>query len=164
MSVGMTVQITGMAELERKLKALDAKVKRKLVRTAVKAGARVILAQATANAMSMVDGEMGALLAKNLKIHVFRKQKRGSYGVSVWTKPGVMGFIWITQDGTQEYIPAAIEFGHYGGWQQESPSFVPAIPFIRTAFDTKRRAAERTIGRVLGFGLETGVALTGLNE
>ena len=159
MSVGFDVHITGLAELDRKLKALDARVKRKLVKTAVKAGANIIKHQAASNAVTMVGGEMGDLLAKNIKVHVFRKQKRGSYGVSVWMKPGVMGFMWITQDGTQEYIPAAIEFGHFGGWQQESPSFVPAIPFIRTAFDSKVRAAERVIGRILGLGLETGVAM-----
>ncbi len=159
MAVGYDVLVTGLAEFDLKMRMLDRKVKRKLVRTAVKTGANIIKQQAASNARSMVGGEMGDLLAKNLKVHIFRKQKRGSYGVSIWTKPGVMGFIWITQDGTQEYIPAAIEFGHYGGWQQDNPSFVPAIPFMRTAFDTKVRAANRAIGRMLGLGLVTGVAM-----
>ena len=160
MSVGFDVHITGLAELDRKMKALDARVKRKLVKTAVKTGANVIKNQAASNAQTTVGGEMGDLIAKNLKVHVFRKQRRGSYGVSIWLKPGVMDFTWLTQDGTRHYIPADIEFGHSGGWQQENPTFVPAIPFIRPAFDSKVRAAERVIGRMLGLGLETGVAMT----
>ncbi len=164
MSVGFDIVVTGQADIDRKMRALDRKVKRKLTRTAVKAGANIIKNQAASNAITMVGGEMGDLLAKNLKVHVFRKQRRGSYGVSVWVKPGVMGFMWLTQDGTQEYIPAAIEFGNYGGWQQENPTFVPAIPFVRTAFDSKRAAAERAIARMLGLGIETGVAMTMLNE
>lgn len=163
MADGFSIDIRGLKELDRKLRALDNKVKRKLVKSAVKKGASVILDRVKSNAVTMVGGEMGALLAKNVKVKAFRRQKRGSYGVGVRPKNHI-GFIWITQDGTREYIPAAIEFGHFGGWQQANPSFVPAIPFMRTAFDSKVRAAERTIARVLGLGLETGLGVTALNE
>lgn len=164
MADGFSIDIRGLKELDRKLRSLDKRVKRKLVRTAVKKGAGVIRDRAQSNAVSMVGGEMGSLIAKNLKVKVFRKQKRGSYGVAVRTKSNEVGFIWITQDGTREFIPAAIEFGHFGGWQQDSPTFVPAIPFVRTAFDSKVKASERTIARVLGLGLETGVGITTLNQ
>ncbi len=155
MAVGYDVLVTGLGEFDLKMRMLDKKVKRKLVRTAVKTGANIIKQQAASNARSMVGGEMGGLLAENLKVHIFRKQKRGSYGVSIWTKPGIMGFIWLTHIGTQHYIPADIEFGHI----DKAGGFVPAIPYIRTAFDTKVQAANRAIGRMLGLGLETGVAM-----
>ena len=163
MADGFTINIRGMKELDRKLQALVVRVKRKLVRNAVKKGAGVIKNQAMSNASSMVGGEMGALISKNLTVKVFKRQKRGSFGVGVRPKNHI-GFIHITQHGTREYIPAAIEFGHFGGWQQENPSFVPAIPFFRTAFDSKVRAAERTIARILGLGLETGLSVSALNE
>ncbi len=156
MAVGYDVIVTGLGEFDLKMRMLDKKVKRKLVRTAVKTGANVIKQQAASNAQTMVGGEMGDLLAKNLKVHVFKKQKRGSYGVSIWMKPGIMGFMWLTLTGMQHYIPADIEFGHV----DRAGGFVPAIPFVRTAFDSKVRAAERVIGRMLGLGLETGVAMT----
>jgi len=160
MAEGFSVDIRGLKELDRKLRALDRRVKGKLTRSAVKHGAGVIKDQAKSNAISMVGGEMGSLIEKNLQVRAFKKQRRGSYGVAVKLKSGEIGFIWITQDGTREYIPAAIEFGHEGGWNQANPTFVPAIPFARAAFDSKVRLAERTIARILGLGLETGVAIT----
>ncbi len=157
MADGLTVSIQGMRELDRKLKALDARVKRKIVRVAVRRGADIIKHQAKSNAATMVGGDMGSLLARHLSTKRFRRQKRGSYGVAVWMRPDVVDFVWVTQDGTREYIPAAIEFGHYGGWQQHNPSFVPAIPFIRTAFDSKVQASIRVIGHTLKMGIETGI-------
>lgn len=159
MADGFSVDIRGLAELDRKLKALDAKVKRKLVKTAVKAGAGLVMNKVKSNAVSMVGGEMGSLIAERMRVKAFRRQKRGSFGVGIRPNNDI-GFRWITQDGTQEYIPAAIEFGHFGGWQQENPTFVPAIPFMRTAFDSKSREAERIIARILGLGIETGIAVT----
>ena len=162
MAEGFSIDIRGLKELDQKMKSLDIRVTKKVVRIAVKRGANIILQQSKSNAVSMVGGDMGNLIAKNLVARVFKKRRRGSYGVAVRLKSGGMGLIWITQDGTREYIPAAIEFGHEGGWQQENPTFVPAIPFMRAAFDSKVRDAERYIARTLGLGIElsSGVAIT----
>jgi len=156
MAEGFSVDIRGLKELDRKLRALDNRVKGKLVRTAVKTGALVIKNQAQSNAESIVGGEMGGLLAKNLQVRAFKKRRWGSYGVSVRLKSGEIRFIWITQDGTRHYIPSDLEFGH----QDRAGGMVPAIPFMRPAFDSKVRLAERTIARILGFVLAKGISIT----
>lgn len=155
MGVDFNVIVTGQKELDRKLAALDRRVKKRLVKTAVKTGANIIKNQAESNARSTVGGEMGDLIAKNLQVRPFRKQRRGSFGVSVKFKSGVVGFVWLTQDGTRHYIPADIEFGHI----DRAGGSVPAIPYMRSAFDTKVKPAERAIGRMLGLGLIAGVAM-----
>ncbi len=150
MADGFTMVIKGQAALDRKMRALDRRVKGKLTRKAVKAGADVIKHGAEENAETMVGGEMGTLLAQRLGTKRFRKQKRGSYGVALRIRPGPLEFIWITQDGTRQYVPAAIEFGHVS----RDGSRVPAIPYMRAAFDTKVRPAIVAIGNVLKIGVE----------
>ncbi len=151
MPTGYSLDVQGMAELERKLQALDSKVKRKVVRVAVKSGADVIKHQAESNAETIVGGEMGTLIARRLGTRRFRRQRRGSYGVSLRIRPGPLEFIWITQDGTRYYVPSALEFGHI----DRAGGFVPARPYMRPAFDSKVRAAITTIGNVLKVGIET---------
>jgi len=150
MAEGYSISITGLAELEWKLVSLDRRVKRKIVRKAVKAGADIIKHQAEENARSTVGGEMGTLISRRLGTSRFRKQKRGSYGVSLRIRPGPLDFIWITQDGTREYVPSALEFGHV----DRAGNFVPAMPYMRPAYDSKAEEATRMIGTILKIGIE----------
>ncbi len=150
MADGFVFDVRGQKELERKLKALDSRVKGRLVRKAVKSGADVIKHQVESNAVTMVGGDMGELLSRRLGTRRFRKQKKGSYGVALRIRPGPLEFVWITQDGTRQYVPAAIEFGH----ADRAGGFVPAIPFMRTAFDSKVRRSVQVIGNILKIGVE----------
>ncbi len=150
MADGFGIDIKGLAKLDRKLAALDKRVKGKLVRRSVKAGANIIKLQAELNAQTVVGGEMGQLISRRLGTRRFRKQKRGSYGVSLRIRPGPLEFIWITQDGKREYVPAALEFGHV----DRAGGFVPAMPYMRTAFDSKARSAVQTMGNILKIGIE----------
>lgn len=144
---GFSITVKGQKQLERKFKSLIKKTQTKVVRKAVRAGANVVLAEAKKNASGMVGGEMGALLARKLQLHVFKKQKPRSYGIATWLKSGELDFLWVTQDSTTEYIPAAIEFGHNGPALSGGGRFVAAIPFMRTAIESKKSAAIKAVAR-----------------
>jgi len=112
-------------------------VAKKIVRQAVRAAWKPLLDRAKENALSMVGGEMGRLLARHMTLRAFRRQKKGSYGVLVRIKPGIDEFVHISTTGRRAYIPAAIEYGHafpYKGGKGSAKN-VAARPFMRKALD-----------------------------
>jgi len=154
MADGFAINIQGAELLEKKLLALERKVAKKIVRKAVRAGAKPLLKATKAAAQSMVGGAMGQMLSKNIVTRAFKKQKKGQYGVGVSTKSESAGapveFVAVSQSGDRQYIPAAIEFGHVdrgGGW-------VPAIPFMRSSFDATKRASEKIVAQTLKTEIE----------
>jgi hypothetical protein len=132
----MTIQ--GAAELHELLKNTERRVRTKAAKRAVKAGGRVVKSHAEDLALFNVGGEMGALLAENLQLAPYKKPPRGSTGLYLRLKPGVIPFVHVTQDGTRQYVPHAIEYGHVS----PSGAFVAAIPFMRPAVDQRRKHAE----------------------
>ena len=131
--------VKGFKELERKLRALPAKVGTKAAKQGLRAGAKVIQAATKANARSMVGGSMGKLIAKAAVVRAGRK--RGSvYSFQVGMDPKLTDqLVHITADGTRHYIPNAIEYGHAfpGRGGRGAPKDVAAIPFTRKAFEEK---------------------------
>ena len=143
MYIGMT--LTGGAELDKKLMALERKVGRKIVKKAVRAALKPELAGSKASAKSIVGGSMGSLIARNLQLRAFKKQKKGSYGMSVKTKPDIEEFV---DNGA--YIPAAIEYGHIS----PSGGMVAAMPFMRASADTWKSVGLRIVSEELKKGVE----------
>lgn len=150
-----SVQIEGGKLLERKLLALERKVAKKIVRSAVRKGAKVVLRATKANAKSMVGGSVGSLISKNTAVRVFKKQRRGQFGVGIKQRPGIPQFEHITKSGVRYYIPSAIEYGHAlpgaGGSKQKD---IAAIPFMRSAFDSTREAAKQVVINTMRAGIE----------
>ena len=144
------MKLEGLAEIERKLLSLEKKVGKKIVRKAVRAGAKPMLVAAKANANSMVGGSMGKLIARSLQTRAFKKQRRGQFGVATRLKSGVPEFVEESADGRSNYIPAAIEYGHI----DRGGGFVPAIPYIRAAFDATKRASEKAVARTFKTEIE----------
>lgn len=128
----MTIREKGFAKLETKLTKLLPATAKKVVRKAVRKGAKPVQKAGRENAVSMVGGEMGALLKKHLIIRAFKKQRRGQFGVQVRLRPEVAEFVEVSKDGKRNYIPSAIEYGHIS-----AGGFVGPIPFMRTASDTQ---------------------------
>ena len=126
--------IEGAKELERKLLALERKTAKKIVRSAVRKGSKVIVTAAKANAVSMVGGEMGVLLRRNIIVRAFKRQKKGSFGVRTTIRPQVKEFVHITKGGVRHYVPSDIEYGHDNA---------AAIPFMRSASDTHGEKARQ---------------------
>jgi HK97 gp10 family phage protein len=149
------MSIQGAQEIERRLNSLEKKVAKSIVRKAVRAGAKPIHAAAKTNAKETVGGDMGSRLSKDLAVRAFKRQRRGQYGVNVRFKDDEK-LVHITAQGKRQYIPAAIEYGHAfaGRGGKNAPKDVPAVPFLRPAFDTKKDAAERAVKRELLEGIE----------
>lgn len=123
----VSVQVENAVAVENYLKKIETRVARKIVRVAVRNAQKPTLTAARALAKSMVGGEMGSLISKNIKI-VTPKQKKGAYRlqVGISSKANEL-FQDVSKTGTQNYIPAAIEYGHGSNKDQA------AIPYLRTA-------------------------------
>jgi HK97 gp10 family phage protein len=143
----MAELVEGAAELERMLAQIGGRVAKKIVRTSVRSGQKVILARVKSNAGTMVGGSMGGKIAKNTKIKAPKRQKRGQYllATRVMSDPA---FEHENKDGKRHWIPAAIEFGH--GQKKEQI----AIPFMRRAADSEENNATSIVIKELGKGIE----------
>jgi HK97 gp10 family phage protein len=133
------IVLQGDKELEKKLLELNSKVAEKIVRQAVRDAAKIMQTEIKQNAESQVGGEMGALMAQNSIIRVFKKQRKNSYGVTVKYAPDVPEFVYNSATGKRYYIPSAIEYGHaepgHGG---SGTKTIAAIPVVRPALDVKQ--------------------------
>jgi len=93
----------------------------------------VIQAEMKANARSMIGGEMGRRIANAIGVRKQKKQRRGSFGMTVGiTRLKAEQFIHTSKSGRQSNIVSAIEYGH---------GSAAAIPFARKAWEAKKVAA-----------------------
>ena len=152
----MEMKLEGAEALERKLKKLPDKVGKKIVRTNVRKAGKVILAAAKSKARQNVGGRMGGLIAKFLVLRNQKKQRKGSFGMSVFiSEKGNPQFVHITQTGVQHYIPAAIEHGHGRNKAQA------ARPYFRPAFFQNQHKAEKVLLKGLRIDIEAEAAKPG---
>jgi len=156
MSGLMEMKLEGADALERKLTTLPAKVGKKIVRTAVRKAGNVILAAAKSKARQNVTGQMGGLIAKFLVLRNQKKQRKGSFGMSVFiSEKGNPQFVHVTQTGVRHYIPSAIEYGHGRNKEQA------ARPFMRPAFLQNQHKAEKVLLTGLRIDIEAEAAKPG---
>jgi len=153
-----TLEIRGGRQIEAALADLELKVAKKIVRTAVRLGAKPILAQAQANAVGMVGGNMGTAIRKALTVRAQQRQRPGSYGVNILIRPSeAQQFKYTSKTGHESYIPYAIEYGHVGpgqGGEKGAPLVARPIPFTRAAFDAKAPESARVIEQQMWNGIE----------
>lgn len=133
------ISVLGDKALERKLRKLDERVQKKIVRKALRSGAKPVLADAKA----YVPIDTGALESE-LKITASRA-RRGFFGVQVATPPRSILGIGPDDKG---YYPAILEYG--------SDKMEP-IPYLRPAFDNNRGRALAIIRDVLVKGVREAV-------
>lgn len=81
-----TIKITGMDQVLKTLAALPAAMRRKAMRQALRAGARVLMRRASANVAAVVSNEATGTLAKNLTVRSLRIYK-GRLRYAVQIKP-----------------------------------------------------------------------------
>ena len=120
--------VTGIKEIDRKLKTLEVKVQRKVLRQSMRKGMKLVLQ----DAISRVPVLTG-LLKRNVKLRAM-KRKKNRVGLLVWIKPDP-GFV-----KGQYWYPAAVEYGH---------GTVRPHPFMRPAYDLKGPEARDTTMREL---------------
>ncbi len=138
------LEIKGGLELLRKLEQFPRTVQRKLLRQAIRDGARPILAAAKANAPVLT----GALKA-SLRLRVRKNVKPGVYAVQI--QAGKYG-----EFRGDQFYAAFLELGHRLGHRRlgNSRAIVPANPFMRRAADMNKDRAARIVGESLGRRIE----------
>lgn len=135
--------VTGVAELDQKLKALEPSIQKKVLRQAVRAAMKPVLSAARSNAPVKTDE---LKIRKYIKLAALKRTRRSVLGVEVAVK-GSDGtpMVASTKGGKRVFIPYAIEFGH---------KLAPPHPFMRPAYETKGPAARDHAIRLLREGAE----------
>jgi HK97 gp10 family phage protein len=97
--------VTGIPEIDRRLRTLPYRVQRKVVMQSMRKGMKIVLSEAK----KQVPVDSG-LTKANIKLRVFKFRKRDEQGlqVSVMSNPG---FIRVTKAGIRYWYPAIVEFG-----------------------------------------------------
>jgi len=137
---GIDIRLLGDKQLQRKLTNLELAVQKKIVRKALRAGAKPMLATAKAK----VNVDTGALKA-NIKIKALKRSRRGSFGVQVTTPPREKLGIAADDPG---YYPAILEYGSATNRAQ---------PFLRPAFDDNRSRSLDVVKETIASGVRGAV-------
>lgn len=123
-----TISVSGLADLDRRLKALSADMGGKIARGATSAGARVIQKDAKRRAPKLTGTVQNAIVVKREK----NTQLAAEYAVG-WKKPRKKG-------QPDAWYGRLLEFGTVK---------MAARPHIRPAFDSQKGAAVDKIAQVL---------------
>lgn len=129
-----SVVVTGVKEIDRKLKILEPSIQKKVLRQAMRSGMKIVLQEALLR-VPVLTG----LLKRNIKLRAM-KRKRNRIGLLVQVKSDP-GFVKPSKAGVKYWYPASVEFGH---------GTVPPHPFMRPAYDTQGPAArDKTLHELL---------------
>jgi HK97 gp10 family phage protein len=121
----VSVQITGLAQLEKKMIALGPKIALKALRGALVSGAQAVKQDAIQRAPTLTGRLKRAILIKRMpKGNPFNER------VIVGVRHGKK----MQKRGLDAYYWGFIEFGH----KDRAGKQVPARSFIRTAFEAKK--------------------------
>jgi HK97 gp10 family phage protein len=120
------IVVTGIKEIDRKLKTLEVKVQRKVLRQSMRKGMKLVLQDAVSR-VPVLSG----LLKRNIKLRAM-KRKKNRVGLLVQIKPDP-GFYKHYGQGQIAWYPASVEWGH---------GRVPPHPFMRPAYDLKGNQAK----------------------
>jgi hypothetical protein len=149
------MKLEGGRELEAKLLNIERKMGKKIVRQAVREGGKEILTAAKSNARGIVGGRMGAVIAKALQVRAMKKQRQGQYAVQVRHSEKYNDeLVDTTKDGRRHYVPNAIEYGHAAPGDARGAKTVPARPYLRPAFDSRKGRATKLVHKTLIDGVE----------
>ena len=171
MPAEVTMTLKGGKQVEAALLQIAQKTGKKVVRKAVRAGAKPISKQAKMNAKSLIGGTMGGKIARAMTIRAQRKQRPGAFAVNVLINPkkadqfvsytaGSQSSIatgkFIKSSGKRYFIPAAIEYGHVapGKGGTGAPKVVGPVAYTRKAFDSRKQESIRTTMKTLWQGIE----------
>jgi len=118
---GKLIVVTGIKQIDRKLKQLEPKIQKKVLRQSMRAGLKEV--QAEMKAQVPVDT---GLMKKNVKVRALkRSRKRIGMEVRVGAAPGLITH-WAS--GESFFYPAGVEYGD---------STHPPNPFGRRAYAAK---------------------------
>lgn len=139
--MSVTLKITGLSAIARKLATLEPRIARKAQRTALREAARPIQKKAIENAP-----RLSGRLASAIKIRAGKRQ-RGKKQISIDV---VVGKKWFKGD---EFYAAFQEFGWKSGRRKGGSGDRKAIPgkhYIERAYDSEKNGALNTLIASLG--------------
>lgn len=98
--------ITGIKQIDRRLKLLPLKVQKKIIRPAIRDGLKLVKAEMAVQAP--VDT---GLMKKSIKIKAVAKRKVGRIAMLVQISGKVAGLVKTSKSGKRTFYPAAVEWG-----------------------------------------------------
>ena len=122
---GVTLKVEGLAELERKMRAIGPKLARTALRSSLNTGTQIIKKDAQARA----PVKTGLLASR--AIYVKRTKEKGSATKEVYIVGVRQGHKEQKRD-RDAYYWKFIEFG---------TKFIPAVKFLQSAFESKKYQA-----------------------
>ena len=165
------IHIHGLAELQKMLDSIPAKLEANIMRGALRAGAKVIEAEAKAN-VPIASG----VLRDSIRVSARRKGSTVTASIKAGgkTKSGDAFYARFVEFGTAAHVIK----GKVGGWLSFGGLFTKSVqhpgakpqPFMRPALDAKAEQAIVAVGnyikkRLTKQGLNTqGIEVTGENE
>lgn len=124
--------ISGLEPLLKKLKTLEPKIAKKVLRQSLRAGAKIIQTAAKAKA-PVKSGQ----LRKAIKVRAQKRTRRGTIGVNVSV-------------GEKDFAGEVF----YGSFIEFGSSKMPARPFMKPAFQENKAAALQVIQDGIAAGIE----------
>lgn len=138
-----TVTIVGTNPLIAKLNKLPNAVQKRVLRPALRKGARLI--QKAAQGGAPVDT---GLMRRSLTVKAMKTKKNRIGSMVMYRNVDLL--LRFSKAGKRYFYPAAVEYGHSGH---------DGTHFIREAFDSKQASAESMILREIATGIEREAAL-----
>ena len=135
--MAVALRVVGLADLQETLTRLEKKTSSKIVRQAIRAGAKTILDETKLH--TPVDT---GLMLRRMTVRAM-KRKRGRTGYRLMFK-NVNRLSGKTKAGGRTFYPAAVEYG---------TKHQAAQPFMREGFAAAAPRAEEQIARMIGSGI-----------
>ena len=155
MADGVTMNLTGMDNLQKTLRTLEKKVERKIVRTAVRSGAKIIQAEAKA-----VAPYKTGILRRSISVRARKKRKKAEFSMNVLFDtrkyPQLVSFSVGSSSnlktrkltGKRYFYPAALEFG-----TTTRPN-IKTKGWFRKAWDRRKQASLAVVLQSMKNGVE----------
>ena len=150
----MTVNITGLKELQQALNQLPLEIQKRPLRSAVSAGAKVIVDEAKRLAP---QGETGNLRKALYRYRSRSQSSRGQETFLVGVRKGKKNYVDSAKNRRlnrvgKKYTVEGEAF--YWRFVEFGTSKMPARPFLRPAFESKKNQAVETIKNRLAVAIE----------
>lgn len=139
------VVITGIREIDRRLKRLEPAVQKKILRKAIRSGLKLVAEEVKARA----PVDKGAL-RKGIKVRACRRRKRGAIELEVRIAATDETKRTSKKSGKTVFYPAIVEYGR----NDKLSGSVPPNPFMRQAFEARGEAARQVTLAALLRGVE----------
>lgn len=133
--------ITGLKEIDRKLRRLEPKVQRKVVRKAMRAGMKIITA-----AVKAIAPVLSGAMRSKVKTRAAKSRKRGEIRIETRIEADDTTKRTSDKTGKTVFYPAIVEYGH---------GDIAPDDFMARAFGEKGEAARNAALHELQRGTET---------